>query len=121
MFFTDKKSQNMKKAKKNPSVTRRRRRRRWQKFVPRLQPRPQDLESWNFGFRILLGQLDVLHTQNFEVQVPKGTPLVKVFLRFCQGTVFMTWKWFHRVQQVRFSQEKCCQIYPRMEFLEQNL
>jgi hypothetical protein len=26
-----------------------------------------------------LGKLDVLHTQNFEVQVPKGTPLVKVF------------------------------------------
>jgi hypothetical protein len=26
-----------------------------------------------------LGQLDVLYTQNSEVQVPKGTPLVKVF------------------------------------------
>jgi hypothetical protein len=25
-----------------------------------------------------LGQLDVLHTQSFEVQVTKGTPLVKV-------------------------------------------
>jgi hypothetical protein len=27
---------------------------------------------------------------------------------------------FYRVQQVRFSSEKCCQIYPRMKFLEQN-
>jgi hypothetical protein len=29
--------------------------------------------------RSLLGQLDVLHIQNFKVEVPKGTPLVKVF------------------------------------------
>jgi hypothetical protein len=34
------------------------------KFVPRLQPRPYDLESWNFGSRPHLGLLDVLHTQN---------------------------------------------------------
>jgi hypothetical protein len=34
------------------------------KFVPRLKPRPQDLESWNFGSRSHLGQFDVLHTQN---------------------------------------------------------
>jgi hypothetical protein len=40
------------------------------KFVPRLQPRAEVLESWNFGSRSLLGQLDVLHTQNFEIQVP---------------------------------------------------
>jgi hypothetical protein len=59
--------------KKIPSVTRRRR--RWQKFVPHLQPT-------NFGSRNLLGQLDILHTQNFEVKVPKGTPLVKVFWNF---------------------------------------
>jgi hypothetical protein len=26
-----------------------------------------------------------------------------------------------RVQQVRFSEKKCCQISPRMNFLEQNL
>jgi hypothetical protein len=40
------------------------------KFVPRLQPRPEDLENWNFGSPSLLGQLDVLHTHNFEIQVP---------------------------------------------------
>jgi hypothetical protein len=32
-----------------------------------------------FGSRGLLGQLDVLHTQNFKVQVSKGKGLVKVF------------------------------------------
>jgi hypothetical protein len=37
------------------------------KFVPRLQPRPWDLESWNFGSRSLLGQLDAPPTQNFEI------------------------------------------------------
>jgi hypothetical protein len=35
------------------------------KFVPRLQPRPYNLESsLAFGSRPHLGQLDVLHTQN---------------------------------------------------------
>jgi hypothetical protein len=33
----------------------------------------------------------------------------------------MAQKWFYRVQKVDFRQEKCCQIYPRMSFLEQNL
>jgi hypothetical protein len=42
------------------------------KFVPRL-------ESWNFGSQPHLGQLDVLHTQNLEIQVPKGSHLREVF------------------------------------------
>jgi hypothetical protein len=49
------------------------------KFVPHLQPRPFYLESWNFGSRSYLRQLDVLHIQNFEVQVPKGSHLREVF------------------------------------------
>jgi hypothetical protein len=32
----------------------------------------------------------------------------------------MTSKWFYRVQEVSFSEDKCCQIYPRMKFLELN-
>jgi hypothetical protein len=51
------------------SVTRRC---RSQKFVPHLQPPPYKLESWNFGSRSILGQLDVPHT--FEIWHPKGTP-----------------------------------------------
>jgi hypothetical protein len=43
------------------------------KFVPRLQP------SLNIGSRPNLGQLNVLHTQNLEIQVPKGSHLRKVF------------------------------------------
>jgi hypothetical protein len=58
--------------KKNPSVTRRRRRRCDTKFVPRLQPPSWRLESWNFGYRSLLGQL-APHTQNFEIWHLKGT------------------------------------------------
>jgi hypothetical protein len=51
-----------------PSVTRRRSRlHRWQKFVPRLQPRGLDYRTW--AELSLLGQIDVLHTQNFEIQV----------------------------------------------------
>jgi hypothetical protein len=38
-----------------------------------------------------------------------------------QGPVFVAWKWFERVKMVGFSNEKCCQIYPRMKFLEQNI
>jgi hypothetical protein len=52
-------------------------------------------------------------TSNFE-------GLLRV-LRFCQGTIFMAWKWFYRVQKIRFRLEKCCPVYPRMKFLEQNL
>jgi hypothetical protein len=37
------------------------------------------LESWNFGSRSLLDQLDVPHTQNFEIQVPKSSQLREVF------------------------------------------
>jgi hypothetical protein len=32
----------------------------------------------------------------------------------------MTYKWFYRVQKVGFDKEKCCLIYPRIKFLEQN-
>jgi hypothetical protein len=40
------------------------------KFALHLQTRPLMLESWNFGCRSLLGQLDAPRTQNFEIQVP---------------------------------------------------
>jgi hypothetical protein len=90
------------------------------KFVSCLQPPPQKLESWNFGSRSLLGQLDALHTQNFEIQVPKGSRLREVFQILLFKLVFVAWKWLHRVQKVGFSEEKCCQIYPRIKFLEQN-
>jgi hypothetical protein len=33
----------------------------------------------------------------------------------------MALKYFYRVHRDRFVKEKCCQIYPGMEFLEQNL
>jgi hypothetical protein len=36
------------------------------KFVSRLQPPPQKLESWNFGSRRILAQIVALHTQNFD-------------------------------------------------------
>jgi hypothetical protein len=76
-----------------------RRRRHWQKLVPHLQSRPEDLESWNFGSRSLLGQLDVLHTQNFKVQVPKG--ISKTFTR---GVVkvfeILLWNDFHGMKVV---------------------
>jgi hypothetical protein len=66
--------------KKIPSVTRRcRHRRRSHKFVSHLQLPPYELESWNSGSRCHLGQLDVPHTQNFEIQVPKGSHLREVF------------------------------------------
>jgi hypothetical protein len=73
--------------KKFPSVTRRRRRcrrrrRRGQNIFTRLQPRPLELESWNFGSLPHLGQLSVLHTQNFEIQLPKGSHLREVFRGF---------------------------------------
>jgi hypothetical protein len=74
-----------------PSVTCRRRRCRWLKFEPHL-----DLESWNFGSFWSFRPTWCLHSQNFKVQVHKGTP-------FCQRTVFMTWKWIYRVQKVWFS------------------
>jgi hypothetical protein len=38
-----------------------------------IQKLPWKLESWNFGSRTILGQLDALHTQNFEIWYPKGT------------------------------------------------
>jgi hypothetical protein len=67
MFFTDKNSSNVKKA----------------KYFFRLSRAIAAVVSTiNLGSRSLLGQLDVLHTQNFEVQVSKGTPLVKVFGNF---------------------------------------
>jgi hypothetical protein len=40
------------------------------KFALYLQARPLVLESWNFGSRSLLDQLDAPRTQNFEIQVP---------------------------------------------------
>jgi hypothetical protein len=49
------------------------------KFGSRLQPSPLRLEGWNFGSQSLLGQLDTLYTQNFEIQVPKGSHLREVF------------------------------------------
>jgi hypothetical protein len=52
-----------------PSVTRR----CWTKFVLTLQKSPWKLERWNFGSRSILGQLDALHTQNFEIWHRKGT------------------------------------------------
>jgi hypothetical protein len=36
-------------------------------------------ESWNFGSLGLLSQLDAPHTQNFKIQVPKGSHLRVVF------------------------------------------
>jgi hypothetical protein len=79
MFLLIKSHKTWKKTMKNfPSVTCRRR--RWQKFVLHLQPRPYDLESWNFGSRILSGQLDVLHTHNFKfrfLRVPLFWDFVK--------------------------------------------
>jgi hypothetical protein len=50
-----------------------------QKFVSTLAQSLWKLESWNFGSRSLLGQLDVPHTQNFEIQVPKGSHLREIF------------------------------------------
>jgi hypothetical protein len=49
------------------------------KFVLHLQARPSMLESWNFGSRSLLGQLDAPRTQNFEIQFPQGSHLREVF------------------------------------------
>jgi hypothetical protein len=65
--------------KKFPSVTRRCRCRCKTKFVSILQFPPYKFESWIFGSQSLLGQLDALHTQNFEIQVPKGSHLREVF------------------------------------------
>jgi hypothetical protein len=48
------------------------------------------------------------NTQNFEIQVLKGTPIVQVF-------EILSRNGFHGVQKVRFSWEKCCPIYPRMK------
>jgi hypothetical protein len=50
-----------------------------QKFVSTLAQSLWQLESWNFGSRSLLGQLDVPYTQNFEIQVPKGSHLRDIF------------------------------------------
>jgi hypothetical protein len=41
-----------------------------QKFVSTLAQSLWKLESWNFDSRSLLGQLDVPHTQNFEIWNP---------------------------------------------------
>jgi hypothetical protein len=53
-----------------------------QKFVSTLAQSLLLLESWHFGSRSLLGQLDVPHTQNFEIQVPKGSHLREVILGY---------------------------------------
>jgi hypothetical protein len=45
----------------------------------------------------------------------------EVSLFMPQGPVFAASKWFYRVQKVCFSRKKCCQIYPRIKFLEENL
>jgi hypothetical protein len=50
-----------------------------QKFVSTLAQSLWKLESWNFGSRSLLVQLDVRHTQNFEIQISKGSHLWEVF------------------------------------------
>jgi hypothetical protein len=53
---------------KIPSVTRRCRYRCDTKFRSPLQPVLWKLESWSFGSRSLLGQLDVPYAQNFEIR-----------------------------------------------------
>jgi hypothetical protein len=65
-----------------------------------------------FYSRILFGQCDVLNTMNFKIQLLKG------FWDFVKER--FSWLDFYHVQKVWFSWE-CCQIYPRMKFLEQNL
>jgi hypothetical protein len=67
------------------------------KFVSRLQPRPWDLESWNFGSRPHLGWLDVLHIQNLEIQVPKGSHLREVFWGYAVKALRT---WFHDLKTV---------------------
>jgi hypothetical protein len=38
-----------------------------------------------------------------------------------EGSIGFVMRKIKRVQEVSFSKEKCCRIYPRMKFLEQNL
>jgi hypothetical protein len=62
---------------------------------------PLKLESWHFGSQSLLRQLDALHTQNFEIQVPKGSHLreiFKVLLFKPLGSILVAWKWPNDVQ-----------------------
>jgi hypothetical protein len=61
-----------------------------------------------------------LYTQNFEIQVPKGTPFVKGF-EILSRNRFHGSKMVLLCSEGRFSREKFCQINPRMSFLEQNL
>jgi hypothetical protein len=67
---------------KIPSVTRRRRRGQFFLHAFRLDHKTIRPESLNFGSRLHLSQLSVLLTQNFEIQVPKGSHLKEVFLSF---------------------------------------
>jgi hypothetical protein len=51
-----------------------------QKFVSTLAQSLLELESWNFGSRCLLGQSDVLYTQNF-IQIPTKKGLTLSFAK----------------------------------------
>jgi hypothetical protein len=61
-FYTIK---HVKNENKFPSFTRRHRH-HWQKCMPHQQPRAWRLDSWNFGFWRLLGQLDAPRTRKIS-------------------------------------------------------
>jgi hypothetical protein len=95
---------------KFPSFTLRRR--LWQKFAPHLH-----LESWNFGSRSLLSQLDALSIiKKFRFpRVP--TLLIKVF-EILSRNGFLGLKMVLSCSEG--GREKWCKIYTRLKFLEQN-
>jgi hypothetical protein len=75
-----------------------------------------DQESWNFGIRRHLGRLCLLRI--YKLGILRVVPIRKVldiFLLKPQGTVFIAWKWFHRVPRGRITKEKNCQIYYKDE------
>jgi hypothetical protein len=54
----------------------------WTKFETQLAQPCLVLESWNFGYKPYLTHIGLPHTQNFEIQLPKGSHPREVFRGF---------------------------------------
>jgi hypothetical protein len=77
-----------------------------------------ELENWNFSSQSLLDQFKnkIIIFSVFIIWLHFSLAI----LYFKENGELRILKWFYRVQELRFSSEKCGQIYPTMKFFEQN-
>jgi hypothetical protein len=83
-----------------------------------------DHKTWELAPGLIWANLVscILRILKFRfLRVATSERFFKVLLFRPQGPVYVVWKLFYRVQEAGFSKENCCQIYPRMKSLEQNL